>query len=83
MGKQRVSVSRWISKVRHGDHSKHRNEINENTDGAGAVTHYFLVDLGKFLNISELSILYYKIRIVVVFVSVFSQRPLETIWFPV
>lgn len=58
-----------MRKVRHGDHRKNGNEINKNTDGAGAVTHYFLVDLGKFLNISELSILYYKIRIMVVFVK--------------
>ena len=60
-----------MSKVRHGDHSKHSISINKGADDAGTVTH-FLVDLGKFLNISELSILYYKIRIMVVFVSVFS-----------
>ena len=41
-----------MNKVRHGDHSKHSISINKSTDEAGTGTH-FLVDLGKFLNISE------------------------------
>lgn len=60
-----------MRKVRHGYHRKNCNKINKNTDGAGAVTHYFLVDLGKFLNISELSFLYFKMMIMVVFVKCF------------
>lgn len=39
-----LSVLLQMRKVRHGDHRKNGNEINKNTNGAGAgaVTHYFL-----------------------------------------
>ena len=63
--------------MRQGDHRKHSSDINDNIDGAGAVTHFLRV-WGNYSASLSFPLFSYKIKITILLVNTSSQRPVET-----